>query len=342
MTQQNPDAFIDTLITAPNLAAVRSMADDALAMKDVTAQRRTVALGSLASPFFVPSAKAPGQMQLNTLQLQYFLAQARASAAQTNSERVIVSAPMKSGSTFISAALGHALQLPKMSLLMLLARPYDYAVLGAAARPHEIDELALLNACLTPNGFVAHHHMVCTPFLARQAELYNLKFVLMKRNIFDCLISLDDFCLKNLGEVDGSNVSAYTELSLPRYWSKMEFEERMNHLLDRSLMTYVHYHVSWALLERAGLIKPFWISYENELIGDKAELATRLSTWLGYGADVAERLSMAFEHGKGDAGTHFNKGVAGRGSVIQGAARKRVVDTFEAYSDLADWRQILG
>lgn len=342
MMQQDPDAFIDTLIAAPNLATVRGMADDALAMTNVATQRRTIAFGNLASPFFVPSAKAPGQMQINTLQLQYFLSQARASAAQATSDRVIVSAPMKSGSTFISAALGRAFQLPKMSLLMLLARPYDYARLGAAARPHEIDELALLNACLTPNGFVAHHHMVCTPFLARQAELYNLKFVLMKRNIFDCLVSLDDFCLKNLGEVGDHNLTAYTELSLPRYWSKMEFDERMGHLLDRSLMTYVHYHVSWLLMEQLDLIKPFWISYENELIGDKAALATRLSRWLGHGAEAAERLLGTFESGKGDAGTHFNKGVAGRGSVIQGAARKRVIDTFAAYSDLADWHEILG
>ncbi|CAN7434114.1 hypothetical protein [Rhizobium sp. LjRoot254] len=342
MIQQNPDAFIEMLIRAPDLDSVRKVADEVMTMKDVNAQRKTFAFGNLASPFFVPSDKSKGQMQINPLQLQYFLAQARASAAQTVSERIIVSAPMKSGSTFISAALGHAFRLPKTSLLMLLARPYDYAVLGAGTRPHEIDEIALLNACLTPGGFVAHHHMLCTRFLAQQAELYKLKFVLLKRNIFDCLVSLDDFCLKNIGEVAGNDVSPYTELGLPRLWSKMEFEERMHHLLDRSLMTYVHYHVSWSLLDRAGLIKPFWISYENEMLGDKAALAARICEWLGRSASDVESLFTALDRGKGDRGTHFNKGVAGRGSVIQGALRKRVIDAFMAYRDLADWREILG
>jgi len=339
MIPENPNAFIELIAGAKDLAAIRKIADEVMSMKDQHAQRKNLVFGNQANPFFVPNAAA--QAPLNAFQLQYVISQARISAANSSTARIVVSAPMKSGSTFISDALGRAFNLPKVSLMMLLARPYDYAILGAASHAHEIDELALLSACLTPGGFVAHHHMLCSPFVARQAELYNLRFVLMKRNIFDCIISLDDFCRKSLGSV-GATAAAYIQMQLPRLWSSMEFEDRVRHLLDRFLMSYVHYHVSWSLLERAGLVRPMWISYEDEVLGDKSLLAKRLCDWLGRDGRDLDALLPMLNRGRDLENVHFNKGIAGRGSVIQGANRQRVIDTFGNFRDLADWSELLG
>jgi hypothetical protein len=154
------------------------------------------------------------------------------------------------------------------------------------------------------------------------------------------VISLDDFCLKQLRALNGPG--RYLQMQLPAGWAELEFDARIDKLLDRFLPTYVHYHVSWKLLERAGMIAPLWISYEDELLGDKARLASRICEWLMRSGKDHDRLSAALLRDKGLEDVHFNKGVAGRGSVIQGENRRRVVDAFEDFEDLADWTEILG
>jgi hypothetical protein len=341
MIPDDPNAFVNLLVAAKGVSDSRQIADEVMAIDDVNLQRRNLVLGTHANPFFVPHAKE-GAAALNAFQLLYFVSQARLAAANSRTPRIVVSAPMKSGSTFISDSLSGALKLPKVNLMMLLARPYDYPAYGASTRPHEIDELALLSACLAPQGFVAHHHMVCSPFLAQQAELYNLKFVLLKRNIFDCIVSLDEFRRKVSATVAADNAeSAYLRMNLPTNWRDMEDEERIDKLLNRFLPIYVHYHVSWRLLERQGKISPFWISYEDDLLADKAGLAQRLGTWLGRAPGEIDVLTSAVQREDNLQGVHFNKGVAGRGKAIQGANRKRVIDAFNDFKDLADWSEIL-
>lgn len=339
MIPDDQTAFVNQVVGMRGVPAMRMMADEVLAQADISKQRKNLVFGNHLNPFFVPNANGQPPA-LNAFQLIYLVSQARMAAANTGSLRVIVSAPMKSGSTFISDSLCHALAFPKVSLMMLLARPYDYPVYGATTRPHEIDELALLTACLQPNGFVAHHHMLATPFLAKQAELYNLKFVLLRRNIFDCIVSLDDFLAKRLKTMHG-DVGDYIETQLPLGWLELDADERIHHLLNRFLHHYVHYHVSWKLLERQGLVSPLWISYEDEILVDKVKMAWRLGDWLGCSPAVVERLAAQFTREKGLESVHFNKGIAGRGQAIQGANRERVIAAFSDFKDLADWSEIL-
>jgi hypothetical protein len=181
--------------------------------------------------------------------------------------------------------------------------------------------------------------MLCTPFMAGQATIYNLKFVLMKRNIFDCLVSLDDFNVKETKGISDP-LARYFWHPMPPRWLEMEFEERMHHLLDRMLGLYVHYFVSWRLLESRGWVKPFWISYEEDILGDKVLLSERLCDWLGRGAN-RETLIAEMDREKSSTRTNFNKGVAGRGHQIQGRNRQRVLDAFAAFRDLADCSDIL-
>jgi hypothetical protein len=62
---------------------------------------------------------------------------------------------------------------------------------------------------------------------------------------------------------------------------------------------------------------------------------------MGHGKADADRLLNEFRRERDGAQYHFNKGVSGRGSAIQGANRKRVVEAFGAYKDLADWSKLL-
>jgi hypothetical protein len=339
MIPDDRDALIKVIDGAKTIAETRDLADEIMALADINKQRISLVAGNHVNPFFVPRQN-PQSAPLNSLQAMYFLSQLRMSAANGRCDRIVVSAPMKSGSTFIAQALYMAFRLLPTNLMMLTTRPYDHVLYGANTRPHEIDEMALLHACLGPQGFVAHHHMLCTPFLAKQAELYGLKFILLKRNIFDCIVSLDDFCRKNLSGL-ASGADLYLRMQLPPDWARQPDEGRVRLLLDRFLPIYVNYHVSWKLLESQGMVSPLWISYEDELLADKTVLATRLCEWLGKTTADVDRLASELNTGRDPAQFHFNKGVAGRGAVIQGANRQRVLDAFNDFKDLADWSEIL-
>lgn len=331
------DPFIQEIDRAKTVESTRDLADQVSTINDASLRQKRLLAGGYVNPFFVPRNSAP---PLNSVQALYFVNQMRAAAANSVGERLIVSAPMKTGSTFLSQALYIAFELRPVNLMMLTMRPFDYALYGAATRAHEIDELALLHTCLLPSGYVAHHHMLCSPLLIRQAELYRLKFVLLKRNIFDCLVSLDDFWLKYLRPVKNA-AESYRGSALPAGWVDLGDEERIHHLLDASLSFYVNYYTSWTLWESQTAVAPLWVSYENDLLHDKALLAAKLCSWMERGHGDVVKLTNEFQRKRDGNQYHFNHGISGRGKAIQGANRTRVLKAFAAYKDLSDWSEIL-
>lgn len=333
------DDVIDYLTRAGTLADFRDVGDQVQKLADVRLKNICMIHGTEINPFFVPHAQ-PGMQALNSTQWLYVVSQARAAAANTRTRRMLVAAPMKSGSTFISKSLSTAFNLPRVSLIMLLARAYDYAALGAATRAHEIDELALLSACCRPDGFLAHHHMLGSPFLATQAALYGLDVILIRRNIFDMLVSLDDFIIKRLAE--DANRETFFRQGVPANYSALDFDQRISRLLDRNLAFYLNYYTSWTLAEHQGLIKPFWISYEDEISGGARALSGRVAEAFARTDGEAGRIAAALGEGGRMEHIHFNKGVAGRGQAITGRNRERVLEAFADFSDVADWSELLG
>jgi len=170
MAEDDAQNFLNRLLAAQSVDAFRALADEAATEGDQAQRQLRLVQGAQVAPFFVPNVAT--EANISPSQLFYLVGQARQTAAQRVTPRVIVSAPMKSGSTFISDSISRAMQLPKVSLLMQMARAYDYTIFGAGYRPHEIDEMTLLAACLGPRGFVSHHHMQGSPYLAAQMGIY--------------------------------------------------------------------------------------------------------------------------------------------------------------------------
>lgn len=332
------DDVIYSLTRNGTLADFREVGDAVQKIADVRLKNICTINGTEINPFFVPNTQ-PGTQALNSTQWLYVVSQARAAAANSNTRRMLVAAPMKSGSTFVSKALSTAFNLPRISLIMLLARAYDYTNLGAAQRAHEVDELALLSACCRPDGFLAHHHMLGSPFLASQAALYGIDVILIRRNIFDMLVSLDDYTLKHLAE--DSQHEPYFHYGVPASYAGLDFDDRIARLLDRNLNFYVNYYTSWTLAESHDLIKPFWISYEDEIAGGARALSGRIAEAFAKNDDEAGRVAANLGEGGKMEHVHFNRGVAGRGRAISGRNRERVLEVFADFSEVADWSDLL-
>jgi hypothetical protein len=335
----NSNDVIDYLTRARTLADFREVGDAVQKLADVSLKNICMIHGTEINPFFVPNAE-PGTQALNSTQWLYVVSQARSAAAHGKTRRMTVAAPMKSGSTFITRSLSNAFQLPRVSLIMLLGRAYDYATLGAATRAHEIDELALISACCRPDGFIAHHHMLGSPFLAGQTALYHLDVILIRRNVFDMLVSLDDFTRKHLAE--DPQGGSFFRYGVPENYASLSFDQRISRLLNRNLEFYRNYYVSWTLAEQQRLIKPFWISYEDEISGGARALSGRIAAAFAKTDEEAGRLAAALGEGGRMDHIHFNKGVAGRGRAITGSNRERVLEAFADFSDVADWSDLLA
>lgn len=332
------DDIIEHLARPATLDEFRKVGDAVQGLADARLRNLCTINGTAINPFFVPNGQ-PGAQLLNSAQWLYVVSQARAAAANSGTRRMLVAAPMKSGSTFVTKALSTAFGLPRVSLIMLIARAYDYAMLGAATRAHEIDELALLSACCRPEGFVAHHHMLASPYVARQAALYRLDLVLIRRNIFDMLVSLDDFTMKQIEAEPHSDM--FFSQGLPANYPALDFDRRIGRLLDRNLPFYLNYYASWTLAEQQGLVRPFWISYEAEIAGGTRALAGRVADAFARTDVEAAGIAAAFGEGGQMEHIHFNKGVAGRGRAIAGRNRERVIEAFADFSEVADWSEIL-
>jgi len=331
--------FVAKIAGQSSLTAARAMATDVFMAKNAPDKLEYIMLGAINNPLFVPELPAalnPASL-MSVGQLQKTIGFARAAAANTRTPRVLFTAPPKSGSTFVSAMIARTLGLRRATLTLNSALPYAHAVFGGATNEQAIDESALLTNCLMPVGFVAHHHMLCSPLMANQLKIYAVKPVLASRNIFDCLVSYDEHFLKVIANSDGKVVIRY---GLPTDYLQRDFDDRIAVLIDLKLDWYFKYYLSWLACEREGYVKPLWISYENDILGPKELLAGRLRRFFDLPEEYVSTFTAALSE-QGGAILNVNKGVSGRGSAITGKNRERITDFFHRYSSEADFSFIL-
>lgn len=336
--QQRLAQFVEKLRSAGGrLDVLRQLAGEAFAETDPALRAAMISAGAEANPLAVPELGGASNTVVLTLDAwRKCVSMARMQAANSSSTRVLVSGAPKSASTFITAKIAKAYGLPYRSLMLYADQPYFHQAVGASDRAQEIDELALLGYCFYPAGFAAHHHIQYTDYLARQLKLYGVLAVRTQRNIFDCLVSYDDHLFKNTGWKPGSNV---TIAGFPVGWHEMGFDDRIAILIDKLLMWYIDYYASWARAEKAGIIDPVCVDYQQDTIGEPGSLAQRIADRLGepkIGMDAfVSELSQ-----KNERGTLFNAGVSGRGEAITGANRSRILDTFHRFRSLGDFSAV--
>jgi hypothetical protein len=247
----------------------------------------------------------------------------------------------KSASTFIQDALCKALNLPTGGLFTATIDAGSGSMLGANLKEQEPDELALIRNGLNRRGYVAQHHARCAPYMARLLAFYNVRPIVTHRNILDTIVSMDDMVME--WRVPGAPAASYFfNDAMPGNFHNRDREDRLMMLAQRWTAWLVQFYISWKKVERMGLIKPFWISYEQDFLGDKQLLAARIAAHLGADMAATARLAKAFED-RSDAGAkRLNKGVAGRGKDIPDRVRDQVLRIAGFYRDEEDISALVG
>lgn len=335
--------FMAAIALDADVAGVRRKADEFV--KTVPPQRALEVAAALshAYPFYVPTMDdgSAGRLALSLTQLTELVLRARLTASRARQPNILLACAPKSASTFISAALCRAMEVSQVSLALPAYTAYSSSVLGANLRNQETDELALMRHGLNGIGYVAQHHVRCTPYLCRQIELYNIRPIVSIRNYFDTLVSLDDMFMEPRKVARSGNPHYFFD-GLPTHYASMDPVDRYHLLVDANCVWYVQFLLNWRKCEAAGLVKPLWVSYEKDFLTDKAALGERIADFVGREFVNPERIAETFGDTSNGRKLRLNKGVSGRGADIPSVIRDKVHGIMGRYRSEGDLSPLLG
>lgn len=160
--------------------------------------------------------------------------------------------------------------------------------------------LPLVLANARENRVIQQHCRATVPNL-HILQAFNIKPVVLVRNIYDVLLSWKEF-------LDGG---AHINSFFPHY-DELSDEQRLALVVDDRAPWYLSFFASWQHAETTGQIEATWMTY-RQLTADPTAALEGILEFYGIRADPV-RLARATQMVNRDTGaTRFNKGKVGRG-----------------------------
>ena len=120
---------------------------------------------------------------------------------------------------------------------------------------------------------------------------------------------------------------------MPRGFATLDREARLMLVAGRFAAWIAEFHLSWKHAEREGVVRPLFLSYEQDFLGGRHMLARKLSEFLGPKAS-AIRLSALLDNRDVPA--------AGQGKDMPRAVRDFVLRMIDGYGQGEDLTLLLG
>ena len=240
---------------------------------------------SWANPFFLPNIppQALDMLSVDRGYVAEMVMRAKLTAARNKGLRLLVTSAPFAAPAFLHDALTAALGLAPADFFAAAADPEG---LGASALDQEPDEFALVREGLLPGpGLIAKHAARATPYAVRLFNLYNIRPVVVFRDIADTIADMDAALLKS--EAPASVVSA-----LPSGYASIEREARLMLLAARFGGWIGDFERSWIRATQEGLVRPLFLSYEADFLGDRHLLARKLAEFLGPKANAMKLAAV--------------------------------------------------
>lgn len=229
---------------------------------------------------------------------------------------VAVACAPRSGSTFLANTLSK-----------LSGFPYFRLSSGYATNEHDLylPALCLMNRM----GAVSQLHMKGTWHNANLIRLFDIKTIILVRDIFDTVVSLHgDLRKKEQHEGYGTGISGYSFLWQDQATRNLNDEALFDLIIDLALPWYVNFFVSWHRLCQAGQVRAHWVTYEA-MMADKEQVLGDLMRFIGTPAkkDVGRLVSRKYNT--------FQVGGTGRGrKTLSDRQKEAVRRLFRYYPDV--------
>lgn len=228
-------------------------------------------------------------------------------------DHIMISAFPKSGSTFLSRTIENLMSYEGVSLNY--PSYFDHTdTEESLSLPRIVDYLHF--------NTVSHQHIRASKDVILLLQKYNIKPIILVRNIYDVLVSLKDH-FHNESPVRPFLYSDETFLSKPE-------EEQIDMLVELAVPWYINFYVSWVKAKES-LGKVYFLNYET-LMSSKAEEITKILNYFEYDKNVQE-ISSSIE--QIDGKSRKNVGIRGRGvQLLTESQKNKIIQMTRFYPEI--------
>lgn len=229
---------------------------------------------------------------------------------------IFIACVPKSGSTFLK------------NLLVSLTGFRDvFMVYAAGQTEHEIYLPTLRETAHFDT--VTQQHCRASDANVHLMQAFEIKPIVLVRNVFDSVMSLLDFYNK------GAFFNSYFRCD----YQSLDEETKIDLLIDNVIPWYFQFVASWSLVEKQKSLDIFWLSYED-MIADKCTAIQNVLGFYGLGAARRSIEQKIKEIESERRNIRFNKGVAGRGDVHLNEQQKERIRRLSKYYPGTDFSRI--
>ena len=264
------------------------------------------------------------QLDLYTLNLAREYRRSRA-------RKVAICCMPKSGSTYLLTSLERIKALG-LSLVYLYTPYMNPDFVEALPCEQEIDEIAVLVHELVGRPYIAHMHIKCSGYTERMLLSRNIQPIVVYRNIFDCIVSLDDMIMR--GEL-----ADFPMVRLPARYRSASPADRLSFLCHQAGPWYIDFVVSW----RRCRINRLELSYAEDVENVSQATVKKILSYLGADVPLQEAWTAFSLRDEEDRRrrARFNVGKTGRGQAIPYEARRSLHANAEMHADEIDFSGLL-
>lgn len=227
---------------------------------------------------------------------------------------IFIACAPKSGSTFLK------------NILVQLTRFKDlFSTYAALQNEHELDlpQLAKFGMVNT----VTQQHCRASEANIQLMQAFNIRPVILVRDIFDTVMSLLDFY---------NGGFCFSTFFDQEDFARLSEGERIDLLIEYAIPWYFQFVASWQRAEREGRLSLHWLRYED-MVADKPATIERV---LGLYGITAKRHDIEGVIGASEAdhrANRFNRGVTGRGQSGLTVAQRGRIAQLARYFPKADF-----
>lgn len=288
-------SFLHAISSVSDVAALDQMCHEFLYRQAPQRGLELAAGMSWANPFFLPNIppQALDMLAVDRGYMAELVMRAKLTAVRNAGLRLLVTSVPFAAPAFLHDALSASLGLAPADFF---ASATDPEALGSSTLDQEPDEFALVREGLLPGpGLIARHAARATPYAAGLFNLYNIRPIVVFRDMADTLADMDAALL-------GGTAPTTIASALPSGYARLEREPRLMLLAARFGGWIGDFERSWIRATQDGLVRPLFLSYEADFLGDRHLLARKLADFLGPKANAMKLAAVLVDRDIAPAG----------------------------------------
>lgn len=213
----------------------------------------------------------------------------------------------KSGSTFVSKTIAE-----------LFNFHYDTFVSGFNQIEHDLFEPKLIKN-LNKNVII-HQHLKAADANVKLLEKYNVKTIVLTRNVYDIIVSFYDH-LHN-------ETLKWSMLMIEEDFFSLNEQEKYDMIIDFLTPWIFNFYVSWYRASKD--LKVHWIKYEDVINSPQSSIEKIIWKWNLEKQLDSDKLKKILSRSKKSTTNRFNKGISGRGRKI---LSKKQIDRIHSFTN---------